>query len=59
MEHSICMPPLTFECCSVQDFFCVAWQGANWDGSASSGGGWQPCPTELRNAPKVCPDACV
>ena len=31
----------------------MAWQGADWDGKASSGGGkWQRCPTELRYAPK-------
>ena len=40
-------------CLRLQDFFCVAWQGADWDGKASSsGGGWKPCPTELRYAPK-------
>jgi hypothetical protein len=37
----------------------VAWQGADWDGKASSSGGkWKPCPSELRYAPKdVSPPA--
>ena len=36
-----------------QDFFCVAWQGADWDGKAASASTpWKPCPPELRYAPK-------
>jgi hypothetical protein len=42
---------LSFWC--LQDFFCVAWQGADWDGKAASvSTPWKPCPTELRYAPK-------
>jgi hypothetical protein len=37
----------------LQDFFCIAWQGDDWDGGSSGGGGWKPCPKELINAPKV------
>jgi hypothetical protein len=37
----------------LQDFFCVAWQGADWDGKAASvSTPWKPCPSELRYAPK-------
>jgi hypothetical protein len=38
----------------LQDFFCIAWKGDDWDGNKSGGGKWQPCPKELINAPKVC-----
>ena len=58
-----CHPPITHKwqesivlltCRScLQDFFCVAWQGADWDGKAASASTpWKPCPSELRYAPK-------
>jgi hypothetical protein len=38
----------------LQDFFCMAWQGADWDGKATADTttGWKPCPSELRYASK-------
>ena len=37
-----------------QDFFCVAWQGADWDGKATADAtsGWKPCPSELKYTSK-------
>jgi hypothetical protein len=56
-------PTLHGRCCTnsvtarpgvLQDFFCVAWQGADWDGKATADAtsGWKPCPSELRYASK-------
>jgi hypothetical protein len=45
----------------LQDFFCVAWQGADWDGKAlaDNSTGWKPCPSELRYASKDVSSSCL